>query len=418
MEICSAMPPETNTRPRVLMLCNDRRIDRRILLQADSLEADGWTVQILAMPLDEPGVDDARVIRLGRAGVALGRRSRLIMRTYRRIRESMSMNGVIMRGLKRLAWRHLVDPERFYTDLYLDSARQLMPARVVVAHDLPMLAVGRRLAAEYDAALVYDSHELYCEQEFSGSEKRRWAAIEKRDIGACGLVITVNPSIAGELQRRYALARVEVIYNAERVGTVPARSYYLHDRMGLERSDPILLYQGGFSAGRHLLTLIRAMALTRRIDVRLVLMGEGQLRAAMVSLIKRLRLQDRVFLHPLVEQQALLSITGSADAGIIPYQPHCLNNYYCTPNKLFEFVAAGIPILASDLPELNRLIAGSDIGRVEDLTSAGQMAASIDRFFELPSTLQRWRNNLQTVRQHLSWQTESTRLVSLYGAFK
>ncbi|BCQ59333.1 hypothetical protein PBOI14_10830 [Pseudomonas sp. Boi14] len=149
------------------MLCNDRQIDRRILLQADSLEEDGWHVTILAMPLDDiAGTEDPRVVRIGAQQESAARRENRVLHAYRIVRRHLPMNGRLMRFLKSLAWRFLVDQERFYLNLFLaDGTRH--PAQVVVAHDLPMLAVACQLAQESGARLVYDSHELYCEQEFS-----------------------------------------------------------------------------------------------------------------------------------------------------------------------------------------------------------------------------------------------------------
>ncbi|MGF6555119.1 glycosyltransferase involved in cell wall biosynthesis [Pseudomonas sp. S30_BP2TU TE3576] len=397
----------------ILMLCNDRQIDRRIMLQADSLEQAGWQVRILAMPLDEPVEDDSRVTRVGQNASQTALRENRVLSTYKFVRRYLSMNGGPMRLLKALAWRFLVDQERFYLRLFLDQARQ-MRADVVVAHDLPMLAVGRALAAEFSAKLVYDSHELYCEQEFSRAQGRNWALIEQRHIGACDLVITVNPSIANELERRYDLTDVQVIHNAERVSPLGPRSWYLHDRFAIARSHAVLLFQGGLSAGRHLPELVNAMTQLKNQTVNLVLLGDGQLGAALATQVRRLGLEERVHLHPAVPQRDLLAITATADAGVIPYQAICLNNFYCTPNKLFEFIAAGLPVLASDLPELRRIVADSNIGQVADLSSIQSMAAAMDGFFRDPARLQEWRDSLAVVRERFSWQVEGARLQALY----
>jgi len=282
---------------------------------------------------------------------------------------------------------------------------------------LPVLAVGRELTQAFQARLVYDSHELFCEQEFSRSERASWAKVEQRHIHACDQVITVNPSIAHELQQRYGLKQVGVIYNAERIIPLSARSWYLHERFGIARNHPILLFQGGFSAGRNLPELVCAMALLRHLPVHLVLLGDGKMADSLRRLIVRKGLQERVHLHAAVAQSELLSVTASADAGIIPYQGICLNTHYCTPNKLFEFVAAGLPIIASDLPELRRLIHNKGIGRVANLATPKDIASAIEGFFA-DGKLQHWRANLFAIRHEMSWQHESDKLKKIYGAFK
>ncbi|SEC20547.1 Glycosyltransferase involved in cell wall bisynthesis [Pseudomonas anguilliseptica] len=402
----------------MLMLCNDRQIDRRILLQADSLEEDGWRVTILAMPLDGPVIlDDPRVVRIGFPSESVARRENRVLQVYRLVRRYLPMNGQLMRVLKSFAWRFLVDHERFYLNLFLADGRQHV-ADIVVAHDLPMLTVGRALASEFGARLIYDSHELYSEQEFSRGQQASWAKIERRHIHACDQVITVNPSIARELETRYGLTEVAVIHNAERISSLGPRSWYLHECFGIPREHRVLLFQGGFSAGRNLLELVEAMVLLRDSDIHLVLLGDGQLADAMHHLIKRKGLQSRVHLHPAVSQARLLEVTAAADAGVIPYQAICLNNYYCTPNKLFEFIAAGIPILASDLPELRRLVEGNQIGCVGDLATPLAMAKMIEHFFADELRLQRWRQHLFVVRQELSWQKKGEHLKRLYREFR
>ncbi|WP_256814907.1 MULTISPECIES: glycosyltransferase family 4 protein [Pseudomonas] len=403
---------------RILMLCNDRQIDRRILLQADSLQEAGWDVTILAMPRDEAVLgDDPRVIRIGTQAEAIAQRENRVLAVYRLVRRYVPMNGYFMRLLKSAAWRFVVDQERFYLNLFLNEGRR-HPATVVVAHDLPMLAVGRALATEFKARLVYDSHELYCEQEFARWQQKTWAAIEQRHIHACDQVITVNPSIARELEKRYGLDQVCVIHNAERVGPLPERSHYLREHFGIASDQRILLFQGGLSAGRNLTELVQAMAGLVASNIHLVILGDGQMAHELKRIVDRQGLNRHVHFHPAVPQTQLLSITCSADAGVIPYQAICLNNYYCTPNKLFEFVSAGLPILASDLPELRRLVHEQQIGSVADLSTVSRLTQAISEFFSDDIRLQTWRGTLKTVRQEMSWQHEGEKLKQIYEEFR
>jgi glycosyltransferase involved in cell wall biosynthesis len=402
----------------ILMLTNDRQIDRRILLQADSLQEDGWEVKILAMPTDSPSrVEDPRVIRIGSQNEHALRRENLVLSLYRAVRRHLSMNSWLMRQLKGLAWRFVVDQERFYLRLFLEESLR-HPANVVVAHDLPMLAVGRQAAQAFGARLVYDSHELYCEQEFPRWQQRTWAEIESRHIHACDQVITVNPSIASELTRRYGVAEISVIHNAERMPTEPLKSDYFHQRFKLPARARVLLYQGGLSAGRNIEALVDAMARMSAKDIHLVLLGDGQLSEHLTKRITLLGLGQCVHLHPGVAQEDLLRLTASADAGIIPYQATCLNNYYCTPNKLFEFIAAGLPILASDLPELRRLVEQNEIGLVRDLSSPRATAEAISEFFGDELEMEQRRQRLNVVQKSVSWQQEGEHLKRIYRKLK
>ncbi|WP_167784719.1 glycosyltransferase [Ramlibacter rhizophilus] len=400
------------------MLTQDRQIDRRILLEADSLEAMGWTVRIIAMPLDQPGAgtEDPRVIRIGQGpgGPALPRKEGVVLAIYRAARARLPMNSGPMRLLKRLAWRYVVRQDSFFLRLF-EPTVLAHPADVYVAHDLPMLPVGVRAKQRHAARLVYDSHELYAEQEFSAREQHAWKRVEASNIGEADAVITVNPSIARELEQRYRLSRVHVLYNAEKAREAAVGDKRFHQVFGLPAQARVLLFQGGLSAGRHIEALVRAMRRVRSSHVHLVVLGDGGIKPQLERIVAT-GLSARVHLHDAVPQSELLAWSAAADAGIIPYQATCLNNYYCTPNKLFEFIAAGIPVLASDLPEIRAIVEGHGIGRVADMADEERIAVAIDAFFSDPGALRQWQLAATRAREVVNWDVEGRKLVEIFKA--
>jgi glycosyltransferase involved in cell wall biosynthesis len=399
----------------VLMLTLDRHIDRRILLEADVLEQAGWSVRILAAPADEStGHDDPRVERIGAGPGQQGypQREGMVLALYRLARRWMPMNGPLMRTLKRFAWKHVVRQDQFFVRLFERSVLA-RPADVYVAHDLPMLPVGVLAKRQHGGKLVYDSHELYVEQEFSAHEKRVWSELETRAIHEADAVITINPSVARQIETRYGLGTVHVVYNAEKLLSAPVQERRFHREFGLSADARVLLMQGGLSAGRNIETLVRAMRHVTARDVHLVVMGDGQMKAALRRIVAG-GLQDRVHLKDAVPQAELVSWSASADAGVIPYQATCLNNYYCTPNKLFEFIAAGLPVLGSDLPEIRSIVVGNAIGEVADLSTEEKIAAAIDGFFGHPARLQAWRAAAASAREKVNWDVEGRKVVEIY----
>ncbi len=399
------------------MLTMDRKIDRRILLEADSLEENGWQVKIVAMMLDPGDVDsDPRVVRIG-GETRIGSRNQFVLDAYRRVRQCMPMNNWLMRSIKSAAWRYAIDQEKFYLQLYSETAAHFSPT-VFVAHDLPMLPVASVACKRCGAKLVYDSHELYSEQEFSSREKRRWAEIESKYISSCDAVITINPSIASELEQRYKINNVKIIYNAERVEALPINQHLFHKAFGIDPDQKILLFQGGLSAGRNLEVLVGAMRHVRHPQVDLVILGDGQLQNSIKKKAQRIGLTGRFHLHPAVPQKSLILFSASADIGVIPYQATCLNNHYSTPNKLFEYIAAGLPILANDLPEIRNIIDTHQIGFVGDMSTAEKAALLIDQGFSSAQRLEAWRNQVAQVRQLINWENESIKLVEIFERFR
>ncbi len=403
--------------PKILMLTTDQVIDRRILLEADALAADGWEVTILAMPGSGP--EDPRIVRVAANGWSGSARTEwAILRLYRFLRKFVSMNGPWMNRLKSAVWLRLISPDEFARRLMLPDALRRR-ADVVVAHDLPILPTAAAAASHHGAKLVYDSHELYCEQGFEPRLQRMWGEIERRTIGACDAVITVNPSIARELEKRYRLTRVAVVQNAERAdGPAPPKGRLFHAAFGLDAAATVVLFQGGILAGRNLEALVDAMALVTAPAMHLVLLGDGALTQELSRRAGAAGVRGRVHFHPAVAQSDLLRHTASADLGFIPYQATCLNNLYCTPNKLFEYVAAAVPMLATDLPELRRLIAGNHIGLMMDSSSPQAIARAIDAVATDRAQLQRLRLNVIDARQRLNWAEESKILVDIFRGLK
>jgi glycosyltransferase involved in cell wall biosynthesis len=207
-----------------------------------------------------------------------------------------------------------------------------------------------------------------------------------------------------------------VIYNAERILDVPVRTRRFHEAFGLAASKKILLLQGGLSSGRNLEVLVNAMRYVKNTSVVLVILGDGFLLSKLQAKVKSQA--ENVYFHPAVPQKDLLSFTVAADAGVIPYQATCLNNYFCTPNKLFEFIAAGIPILASDLPEIRNMVIGEQIGMVGDMSTPVKLAVLIDEFFADEQRLATWQMNVSVARKHICWEEEEKKLVAIYETLR
>ena len=405
--------PDRDTRPYALLLTTEHRVDRRILQAACSLREVGWRVDILAA---YPSREDDDRLGVIRTRPSQGRtKDRSILALYRRL-QRFSVAAGLTRLLQRVAWCFFADPDTFYVDLYRLAARDLRPD-VVMANDLPMLPVAVRIAEEACARLVYDSHELYCEQDFWRLEKRRWRAVETRYIGRADAVITVNVSIADELRDRYGLKQVHVVLNAVSKAEED-RGRYFHQKFGLDQNSKVLLFQGGMSRDRNLQTLVGAMSLVQRPDVILVLMGEGSYQVHLERLVRRRRLSDRVRFHPMVSQDELLGVTAAADIGVIPYRANCLNNYYCTPNKLFEFIAVGLPVLSSDLPELRRFVHDTGIGLVADMRSEKKAAAAVETMVDDAQRLAAFRAASTELRDSVCWEEEEKKLVGLFETFR
>jgi glycosyltransferase involved in cell wall biosynthesis len=220
----------------------------------------------------------------------------------------------------------------------------------------------------------------------------------------------VNDSIAVEMAKRYQITRPITLTNAidpPAEFNINIAYNHLREKLNLHSSRKILLFQGGFSKHRNLENLIDAMKYVLNPDIDLVMMGFGDYEAVLKARAERLGLLNkRIYFLKAVPQSELLQHSASADMGIIPYPHVDLNSYYCTPNKLFEFIQAGLPILANDSPELRRFVQGERFGMVMPMHSSQQIARAIDKAFEELMTSS-WKQQLCAHQQAFTWKEQS-----------
>jgi glycosyltransferase involved in cell wall biosynthesis len=408
------------------MLTTDQKLDRRIILEARSLCRIGYPVTILAPPWHDAkegyGHEPFDLVRIGNRmkGSSKGKNVAAPLRLYR-LYHLLKKNSHFLQPhlhLIRSFFRgYVADIERLYFRLFFQHA-VLAGGSVYHVHDPQPLAAGCYAADKVMARLIYDSHELFTEQEFLAAEKRKWSRIEGHYIQRADRVITINDSIACELTKRYGIRPPLVLRNCEsRVQLEEAagvNAFGLTKHLGLPGDARLILYQGGLIPNRNLENLIRSMTYVRDKRVALIILGNGELQGKLLRLVKGWDLGRRVFLIPGVPQEELLSITAQAALAIIPYTPTCLNTFYCTPNKLFEYIAAGVPLLVSNLPELRKIIENFDLGWVADLNTAQNTAAAIDCALSLEGDLKKRRENAARAFETLCWEEEEKKLIRLY----
>ena len=252
-------------------------------------------------------------------------------------------------------------------------------ADVYHANDLPVLSLCKEVAIKRGAKLVYDSHELYLEQGVFRTRRmnRIYFGLEQEGIKHADAVITVNEFIAKELQERYKLVSTPyVVYNYPQK---TSNQYLSHKNDSTIR----LLYQGKYSSGRGLKELVQSISLLPEgYELHLRGLGEYENYLRKLALSKGL-LGKRVFFHEPVPVHDILAQSSFADVGILIYETNCLNNYLASPNKLFEYIGAGLAIFCNKLPFLQKIVDTYGIGSYVDMITPESIAKGISRFTNL-----------------------------------
>ncbi|MCL4296053.1 MAG: glycosyltransferase [Anaerolineae bacterium] len=392
-------------------------IDRRILQEAETLIAQGYEVILLADWQEgltsHERIGQVKLERLYSPRSHVFFREKAIMYVQKKLPALTRITRLALYLSQRSRGLRLHEQAMLNRIIYFDPD-------IVHIHDLPYLKVGVEAKKRLRIPLVYDAHELYPEiGTLTAKQKRELSRVEARAISLCDRVITVNPLIAEEIARRYHVPQPEVILNAV---TVPAgfKPTIKEDRFRQQFQIPaahqILLFQGWLSLDRGLAELVRGMAHLPG-SLHLVFMGYGEeAKAVLAKIACEEKINDRIHFKETVSQAELLFWTASADAGIIPYQPVDLNHYLCSPNKLFEFIQAGLPVIANDLPFLRRVVAGEDFGLVMPLADANSFAQAIQLMFQPDlGGPGRFKKNLLEKASKYSWQVEETKLLDLYA---
>ena len=301
------------------------------------------------------------------------------------------------------------------------SALQLikMPADIYHAHDVTALPASYLAACMRRKPLVFDAHEWPL-NELDGTGKRWLLALSTRLLSTilqrCAGIITVSSPIAQEICRRFHVAHVSLVRNILAYQT-PLKSNRLHHCSGISPEKRIVLYQGNLQEDRDLDTLVRAAAFLDE-DTIIVLMGKsiGATQAQLEALIADEGVADRVKILPPVSYAHLLEWTASADMGVIINSPdHSFNVRMSLPNKLFEYLMAGLPVLASPLDAVAQVIRRYDVGHVLLSLTPAEVGATINSLLADRTTLSRWSNNARdAVQSDLCWEKESQHLIHLY----
>jgi glycosyltransferase involved in cell wall biosynthesis len=447
--------------------------DTRVLREADLLAAAGHEVVLIAhvraengVPADSSRPSGARLIRIARdpRWSSLRMRDRAWIRyPWRARREFASRVEADLRGgparwrraatsiglgvlslpwiaYRFAAWRllgdrlpypkpngqidYIITTRRSLEPWIMAAARTMPEADVHHGHDFPGLWAAVEASRIGRGRVVYDSHEYYPESgrhARQGIVARRWLRRRERALARrATALVTVNRTLEEVLRRSLGFTRSVVVHNAPPRWSPPdPPPDLLRNRLGLPRSTPVALYHGGLTEDRGLLPLTAAFAEPGIEAVHLVFMGSGPLRDTLYEHAGEARYHGRIHLIDPVPPDELAEWVASADVGLMPNLPVTANERLSTPNKLFESMAVGLPVVSSDFPERRRIILEDPLGPLGalcDPTSPASIAAAIRSIVELapPERADLRGRILRAAHERWNWETEGARLEALY----
>jgi glycosyltransferase involved in cell wall biosynthesis len=296
-------------------------------------------------------------------------------------------------------------------------------ADVYHAHNLKFLFSSFLASIIYNAKLVYDAHEIHSEHYDKNKLKGRFKNkinefTEKIVLHRCAAFIQASDERAEFIAKKYKISKPYVLNNY-----VPYKEYKENNRIAQElnlKNHPILFYSGGIylGGGRRLDNVIEAIKSIDNIYLVIVGFMNETVRQKLEALTSEKSLSEKVFVLPPVPQEILFEYASSADFGIIPLAGNSLNTKLSALNKMSEYLMAGLPVLASNYENLDRIINNNHIGCIGytfDVLSPQSINNAIQKLKDSNEILQMRENSLKLAREVMNWENEARVINQIYN---
>lgn len=396
--------------------------DSRILREAHTLRDLGYRPLVLAVTSDDErrsrsSEEGIPILRISPTSPLAWLRARLRRDSGRdRARPGSPLDDVLPaplsggRGgplrsllLRAHRWARTID----YYRRGVGVLRATRPA-LVHCNDYNTMWVGLAARAFGRSAVIYDAHELWPDRNLR-PEPRWWLLFsESLFVRLADRTITASPGYARVMARRYRVAPPLLVRN------IPGRTG--PSGAELERAEPdqrSAAYVGALTRNRGLEVAIEAIARTPDVRLRLIGPARPPYRAELSELARGRGVAGRVEFVPPVPPGQVVPAVAQADVGLALIQPACLSYEMSLPNKLFEYVLAGLPVLASDLPVIGAFVREHDVGLVARPGDPEDVAAKLQELLR-PDRNQAFREAARRAAGELRWESESVLLRRAY----
>ena len=282
------------------------------------------------------------------------------------------------------------------------------PADILVSNDLDTLCPNYTVARKRSIPLVYDAHEIFTEVPeliHRRFKQRIWQRLEQNLLPHIKHMITVNDSIANWYGEKYGVQPVVVRNIPDKPSTVIRRT---REDVGWPLDKKIIVLQGaGINIDRGSEELVQAMQFVQ--GAVLMIIGSGDVLPKLKQMVAELKLSDRIHFTGKVPPDELKALTRLGDIGVTVDKDTNINYRFSLPNKIFDYIHAGIPVLSSKLPELERIIKNYNVGVIAESHAPEMLAKDIQGMLESPQ-YELWKANTAKASQELSWYNEKRRL--------
>ena len=287
-------------------------------------------------------------------------------------------------------------------------------ADVLLANDLDTLLPNYLVSKLKGIPLIYDSHEIFCEVpelQNSPTKKRIWEKLESWIVPKLKKCITVNQSIANYFTNKYKVPFIFVrnIPHYPKLVSLKSRS-----ELNLPLGKKIVILQGaGINIQRGAEELVEAFQYLDD-NYLLLIIGSGDVIQQLKENAVKFQLQNKVKFIDKIPASELRHYTSNSNLGVTIDKDSNMNYHFSLPNKVFDYMHAGIPILATKLPEIEHLISKYHIGTFIENHEPKHIAQQISSFLNSNKYLE-YKSNTVIASIENNWQTEKQKLIKLFN---
>ena len=278
---------------------------------------------------------------------------------------------------------------------------------VIHANDLNALIPAYAASRKLKCRLVYDSHEINTDNYTGKKNRSLWVyyhAMESRLVHKVDLMVSVSHAASDYFAKEYHIQKPMVITNCARASENVSQPAEKNE--GFE-----VLNHGGFYAGRGYDLMVEAAPLLKEYpEIRLALRGFGSIENQLHKRAEDLNATNVVF-YPKVKVEELIPLAAGSMVGVAITEPVCLNFKLSVSNKLFEYAAAGLPVIMSDIPEHRYLNEKFQFGLILPDNSPQSLADAVLRLYQNSELYQQLAENSKRMSQELNWENEFARLI-------
>jgi glycosyltransferase involved in cell wall biosynthesis len=285
---------------------------------------------------------------------------------------------------------------------------------VIHAHDLETLELACTIKNELKIPIVYDSHEIASERNHhSPAQKNRAGIKEAKLIPNADVVIMVSDGCAEFTSAKYGIALPTVIMNTPDFDPTKTQVRDLRKELNIPTGNLVLVHQGSLQKNRGVEQSIDAVRDIANITY--VIIGYGQHRPFLEEYVVSSGLSEKVKFFGPVPANQLIEWTASADIGICTIVGKTKSYLYAMPNKLFEYTMAGLPVIASNYPDMGKFVTENKMGITCDPESAESINAAIQTLVNDPQLREKFAEGARIARTKFNWANEQKKLLEIYS---